>query len=233
MNQTRKNLVIGLGSLLAIGLATGAKGSTLQFTSTVPSADIATGFPQSFTLQKFDTSLGTLNSIDLFLTGKYAGTIKVFNSNTTDETLNNANASIQMTLTGPGPVSLSVSPAVSVTGPANLPHGQTLSFLGGTGTATGSLSVPGADFSLYTYSGGPAQFGNYSVDVQNANAGGSGSNAGLFFSAAGTASGSATVVYTYTQTVPPGTPEPGSVALLCGMGVTGMAFVYRRRRIKK
>jgi len=239
MIQTRKHLVLGLTALaLALGTCTLAKADTIVL-GPQSFGPALTDFSGTFNFTQFNPALGTLNSVKIDLGTSFSTTITVTNSGGTAST-GTARTEVQDGLTD-GTFSIGGGNILTVTGdnyqvlddvlspnqPYSLGAGQstTLAPTSGNGTATGTFSS-GAVLAEFTGLGTVGIKYDTLTQTVLANTGGN-----TTASQVTNATLSATVTYTYTPGAT-GTPEPGSVAMFFGMGVTGMAFIYRRR-IKK
>jgi len=245
MIQTRKHLVLGMA---ALALTLGASALTQADTIVLGPQFNNGGVPQSndfsgtFSFAQFNPTLGTLQSVKIDLGSNFSTTIHVHNNSTTTDSTGNVRTEVQDGLTDGS--FTSVSNILGVTGPGlnfsvlsdmvtppqgfnNLAPGGDANFgpLTLTGFSTGTFTS-GAVLSEFTGFGTTGI--NYTtltttiLTFDNGNTTATQSTNGNL---------SATVTYTYTTELAP-TPEPGSVAMLFGMGVTGVAFVYRRR-VKK
>ena len=112
--------------ILALASAAFGQAQTLSYTAffgdalnQVPIAN----FPQSLSLPKFDSNLGTLTGVTLTLESTaYTVISKVINLTSADQPFTGASARLNLTLTGPGSVSTTLMPYAGtyngvVTGP--------------------------------------------------------------------------------------------------------------------
>jgi len=239
MIQTRKHLVLGLTALaLSLGASAFTKADTLVLPTQTHIA--ATDFNGTFNFARFDTLGGTrvLNSVRIDLGTDFTSEISVTNDPlASGPSTGNAKAEVQSGLTDSG-IFLTGGNILSISGGnfgltddvlssplvfTNLAPGATAS-----GTVTGSHSKTGTFSSgavLAEFTGVGNQgilYDTLTTTVLNFTGG------NLSATQTTTDTLAATVTYNFT-TVVTGTPEPGSVAMFFGMGVTGMAFIYRRR----
>ncbi len=185
----------------------------------------------NLTFQKFDTSLGTLNSVELLLSSGYTAAITVTN-NRTGSTYGTTKVHISFFADDYGPIGAD-SPQFEkdsqiftfATVGAPLAAGQhvTSGLLSDTGTSDITYTdqavldeFTGSDvFSL------SAQIYDYCTMTEHGSGSGSTSR-----TTAGEASMTGTVIYDYTPT----TPEPATMALL-GLGLVGL--IARRKQAAK
>lgn len=241
MIQTRKNLVLGLAALtLALGASTLAKADTIV-QGPQSFGPFLTDSSGNFVFNKFDPSLGSLQSVKVDLGLGFSTTITVTNSGT-DASSGNVRTEVQAGVTDTGTFSTPSNILTITGGNTNvlidalspnqgyaLGAGQstTLVPISGSGSATGTFTS-GAVLAEFTGLGTISMPWETFTQTVLANTGGN-----TTASQVTNATISGTLTYTYNAAVIPGTPEPGSVAMVIGMGVTGMAFAYRRRRAKK
>ena len=216
---------IALTVVAAMALSVASRAQVIVQTFTVPQQ--AVSFAQNVTFNKFDTTLGVLNSITLSLSTSVTAEIDVFNFSNKAQTFTNATASVPVKITGPdgstftvtsvaGPISGSVTSLVGVT-----------PYAGNTATATGNSVILPANFGQYQGFGG----GNLTVNFQGQNgtySGSAGSN--VFFGGSATAGGTLTLTYNYTKIQP--IPEPGAATFLAAGVLGSVGMVIRRRRKK-
>lgn len=222
-------------SLLSLaGLSLSLLGATANaqtsgpFTYTV--AQATTDFTNtSIVLPQFDPSLGTLLSVNLSeaLSGNFGGTV----TNTSATPANfrvtedvNLNLSITNTAT-----------PVLTAGGVDLIAQQNYTGLGSGATANfGPFAPSVSDSATYTSGSifnqfiGPGNLGFTLATLTGTTTAGGGGN--IQNNITTTAGGTITVVYQYRQNA---VPEPGSVALLVGMGVTGAGLLRKRHLARK
>ena len=183
----------------------------------------------NLTLPTFDTTLGTLTGIS-FTVG---GTVTTMFSG--QDQSGNAN---NVTLVSGGTISLYMPPVAS---PANLlvattPNNSLPPVAIAANAMFGPLTVVAASSSsIPSYGGSFLPFetvgaGTISLPVSaNGQSSASDDNGNITTTIRTTASAFGSVVYTYTPRTN-AVPEPGSIALLIAGGVSGAAFLIRRRK---
>jgi hypothetical protein len=215
---------ITLTVVAALALSAASHAQVIVQTFTVPQQ--AVSFNQNITFNKFDTSLGVLNSVTLSLNTSVTAEIDVFNLSGKAQTFSNATASVPVKITGPDGTNFTVT---SVAGPIS---GSVSSLVGitpfiGNATATGNTTVAPANFGNYSGWGG----GNLTVTF--AGLGGTYSGKApsyVFFGGSANAGGTLTLTYNYTKIQP--IPEPGAATFLAAGVLGSVGMVIRRRRKK-
>jgi hypothetical protein len=219
-----KRMSLTLATLVGIGLAIGqgAGAQVIVQTFTVPLQPVPIN--TNFTLNLFDTTLGTLDSVTVALSTSITATVDVFNSGGT-QSFTNATATVPITLTAPDAITAT---ATAVAGPiSGTVTGPFTTFPGITANANNTQNVPNVDFSFYEGVGPltapvnvSSTFGTFS---------GTGPpNGTMGFGGQASASASITVTYLYQ---PAGTiPEPGATTFLAAGVLGSLGMVIRRRR---
>jgi len=203
-------------ALLALAVA---RADTIE-TFTHTTATTTVPFTDTFLLPGFDTSLGTLDDITITLDATGTAEVDVMNGTASPLSFTGATAKIPVSLTGPGPTSTSVTLSAGPTSGTAAPGFN--AFPGLLASATNSVMVIPADFSLFEGLG-------LIVSV-NVNAGSgtySGiSEPGLFFGGSSTAGAVTTIAYSF---LPASTsvPEPATVSLFGG-ALLGIGYLLKK-----
>lgn len=225
MNQTLISK-LAVSSLAVAGVFAGvgaASAATLtqEFSFTVPSQ--TTPFSQTFTLPGFNTSLGTLTSINLMNTVTTVANVNIVNTSSVNQPFTSATASVPLTLSGPGLGSGLVTTATATipTGTA-LPSPPTNNFPGITNTTIGTAVIPSTEWAPYI-SGGPVSFTASGALGTYAGIGSS----SLFFGGSAAAGSVVKVTYTYNTPMSTETPEPSA---FLGLGLIGGLGLLAKRK---
>ena len=209
------------GSISASALV---QSEVASYGSVVSPFAIASDFPLGLTFQKFDLSLGTLDSIVVTLSSTYNVQASIANIGGSSA-FQNAQASATITLTDlegmTTETTLATVPFSSLIGDGSPANPAFLSGPAVQNTVVGSLLVDPAQFGLYEWNG----IGGNSYTL-NAAALGTSSGTGnpsLFFSCLASSYGTVKIDYTYTVV-----PEPGCIGL-CLLGLCGIGMARRIR----
>ncbi len=221
----RKNAGIVLTAVATMALSAAAHAQVIVQSFTVPSQ--AVSFSQSVSFNKFDTTLGILNSVTLSLSSSVTAEIDVFNFSGKTQSFSNATASVPVKITGPDGSNFTVTAVAGpISGNVPAPLGIT-PFVGQTASNTGNSSIAPANFGSYSGFGG----GTLNMTFQGLNGTYAGTApSGVGFGGSASAGGTLTITYNYTKIQP--IPEPGSATFLAA-GVLGSVGMGLRRRRKK
>lgn len=176
---------------------------------------------------QFDTALGTLNSVQITLSGTVTGTASAESLDASPSTVTvNLQAQVDF-LVGASSL-VQVIPVASQTESLAAFDG-TIDFDGPSGFTTGALTGTDSDTSTLTGAAMAPWIGSGAVTGLCSGLGQStGTGAGNLVTQFATQAGcEVTVVYDYTETT--SVPEPGTLSLL-GLGIVGAGFVASRRR---
>ncbi len=210
--------------LLATGMLamSAAQAATISFSNAI--ADTTTNWAHNLTLQQFDGSLGTLQSVKF----TYAGHV---NTTFREESLDAAPATITVTASAAIAFALPVGQTLNISNSNTQNVGAfdgTIDFAGASGF--GPLLVTGTDSGMLTLVSGLGAFvglGTYNIGVTATGTSGA-SGAGNLISQINTTAG-ANITVDYTYAVQHQTPEPASLAL-AGLALAGIALTARRRK---
>ncbi len=240
MKNFRRITTVFVFLAVAAGLATADQ---ISFSANTDPALTAAypAFSYTLTVQAFDPSLGTLNSVEVIATGDFLITETAFNGSGYDdingdapltEAYNNeiSTGTVQVT----GPANLSIFASATTAANANLSgvdayetDSYTAPEVSGSNSAT--FTDP-TSLSAYTYDSSNPSTLDVSLIFSGASINTNGtalSGNDLYFGGYGQAGGGVEVIYNFTDAVAPSTPEPASVFLM-GSALVGAGFLRRR-----
>lgn len=223
-----KKLFATLAVAGMLGAVGAAQAETLSFTAA--KATTTTAWTDILSIGKFDTNLGTLNSITFDLVGTVSGSGRA-------ESLDGAASSVTLALSSvltlyrPDGSTLVVTNPVFSKGYSLSAFDGAIDFAGSSGAATGQVSSShgesfvsssSSDFALFSQAGGGTlSLGLGATGLSNASGAGN-----LISQFATSAAGNVTVTYNYTAAAP--VPEPETYAML--IGGLGLLGAVRRRK---
>jgi hypothetical protein len=211
----RKWLLSGItlvGVLSATGAASAASLSTPSQTLTLPLQ--STDASQTYTVNKFDPSLGTLNSVTVSLSGAVQGSASYTNNGTRQV---RATLNLEDTADAIDPAGNTLAEVIPLSS-------QTVTVPAGGSGSTGNItSSAGPLTTVYTDTPTLAEFtGPGTANVSLTATGTSFAQAGGNFSSTFVTNASANASIFYTYTTPTSVPEPSNmlaVGLIGGLGV--------------
>jgi len=207
-------------------LGASASADTISYSGSVPLTE--TDWASSVSIAKFDPALGTLNSIEIELQGHMEGTAKFEHRGSNAATVTtylSADLLVQRPdlsnlVVGAG---LTVTTVDSVTG-----FDGTVDFGGTSGRTHGALSANLTNTTLTSLTADLALFtgtGDIVLPVLASASSAATGSGNMVFDFTNLASAGVKVTYDYAPV-----PEPSTLVGLVGMGLVGLALVWRRRR---
>ena len=227
LNSTRKSRMkiksmVLTGSLMLC--ASAANAAVVE--ESVVLASNPTPFSTTFSLKRFDSTLGTLNGVSFSLLSHVTGSIDVINILSTPQAFTDAFARIPVKVTS-GTLDATSVTATYITMLASgtaLSGGPVNSFPGVTGTASNSVNVLPSDIAKYVGLGGGTVM--FTAATTGANFGGT-SVPGVFFGGSAVADATFKIQYDYSPVS--AVPVPAA-ALLFGSGLMSLGAAWRRKR---
>ena len=209
-------------ALALIAAAGGANAALIVQASTPVNTSALTEIDQSLSFAKFDTGLGTLNSISISFYGQADSTVIL--TSTAAQTQDFDFGSLITFKLKDGATTLSsISKDLFALNTYTLAPGVPEDLGLSSPTFTKTYTVGSALFSSYEGAGDVAL---HCTSTVNNTTGGGGGNVNI--NQATTAFCNGTLTYDYTPTPPVTVPEPASMALV-GLGMMGLAALRRRK----
>lgn len=222
-----RSFSLAFAAMIAVGAMATAQTQTVCFTSSIPLTN--TNWSNSVTIPKFDSGLGTLQSINFTLGGNIQGqaAVESLDTSATNVTLN---FQATLTLTRPDTSVIVVTIPIATFNDSLTPFDGTIDFAGPSGESHPGINVsasnnaisPPPPSDLVLFSGPPGSPGTITLPITAAGSStavGSGNVISQFQTAA---AAQVQVCYTYLVNTPPtfGSPTP-----VCGSTIPASAGV--------
>jgi hypothetical protein len=221
-----RRFLTSMGVAASLVIAGPARAAFISYSAHIAPQSVP--FSTGFSVQKFDSQLGTLSGVQLTLSTDISARIDVWSNLAAPTSFSNAFATFPVTVTAQSPDTTAVTATVTATLASGLalprmPGSFINQFTGLSGTATATTTVLPSAWSFYVGLGGGSA--SFTATAGNGSYGGT-SPFGLFFSGAGLAGGDFTVRYDFSPAAT--VPVPGSLGLLAG--ALALVGLYTGRR---
>ncbi|HEY0983629.1 choice-of-anchor E domain-containing protein [Schlesneria sp. T3-172] len=217
----KKTLLVALMAVVAVLQNGQADAGIVSYSATV--SPQPTSFEEMVSLQKFDSSLGTLTGVTVSFSADVNVVVSVANFTGKSQGFTNAQAAVPFSVIAPD------GSSVSGTATAFFGSGTVASGIGpynfpGTPThTTGQYTVASSNWSDFIGTG--VAYADFKFVGSEGTFNGTAAN-GVYFGGNAIASGEITITYEYTSV-----PEPSTFALgATGLAAAGFGFARRRRQ---
>ena len=192
------------------------------FTEYTTSFSFVDGPTHNVTINKFDTALGTLTGITVYLDVNLTGQVQVINYTSNPQNFTNAYSTGPFSFTGPGGTIIGAATSDSglISGTASPPPFTITTVSGTPAPYHWAPTIDGGSFGLYE--GGVADLATFIAAAGPYTSGGSGTPGAVGFSGSSLIDGTLKIHYDYTAV-----PIPAALWLL-GSGLVGLVGLRRR-----